>query len=73
VEGIDAMKTNKILPLSIVGSLVITTLAADCREPLHTELRQHQEAPTLTMFVNSTATFTSYRPFSFYDGFDQFT
>ena len=38
----------------------------------HIELPQYQEAPTLTMFVNSTATFTSYRPFSFFD-FEQYT
>jgi hypothetical protein len=72
MEGIYAMKTNKVLPLSLAGSLVITVCAAHCREPLHTELPQHQETPTLTMFVSSTATFTSYRPFSFFD-FNQYT
>ena len=66
------MKSNKVLPLSLAGSLVITTCAAHCREPLHAELPQYQEAPTLTMFVSSTATLTTYRPFSFFD-FDQYT
>jgi len=66
------MNTNKVLPLSLAGSLVITTWAAQCREPLHTELPQYQEAPPLTMFVSSTATFTTYRPFSFFD-FEQYT
>jgi len=66
------MKANKALPLSLAGSVVITTWAAHCREPLHTELPQNREAPTLTMFVSSTATLTTYRPFSFFD-FDQYT
>jgi len=66
------MKTSKVLPLSLAGSLVFTAWAAHCREPLHTELSQYQEAPRLTMFVSSTATFTTYRPFSFFD-FEQYT
>ncbi len=38
----------------------------------HVELQEHEDVPTLTMFVSSTATFTTYRPFSFFD-FEQYT
>jgi hypothetical protein len=47
MERINAMKANKVLPLSLAGSLVITTWAAHCREPLHTE--QYQNLPQLTV------------------------
>ena len=48
-------------------------VAVDCvgrDEKAHIELPQYPEAPTLTYFVNSTATFTTYR--TLFDDFDQF-
>jgi len=47
--------------------------AVECigrEEKTHIEPPQYQEAPTLTYFVNSTATSTTYR--TFFDDFDPF-
>jgi len=66
------MKSNKVLPLSLAGSVVFAAWATHCRKQLHIELSQYQESSRLTYAVSSTATFTHYNPFSFAD-FDQYT
>jgi hypothetical protein len=65
------MNAKVYCALLLAGSMVATECAG-LDGKAHVELPQYQEPPTLTMFVSSTATFTSYRPFSFFD-FEQYT
>ena len=58
--------------LFLAGSMVATEcLGFDGKA--HIEPLQYEEAPTLTYFVNSTATVSTYRSLFFFDdGFDPY-
>ncbi len=54
-------RTMKSVPIVLTGALLLGLVVVERREPYHIEPRQSEEPARLTYFVNSTATFTTYR------------